>query len=350
MDLLFNVIFVPGTVRYLRLAALSLMEMSNYRFRLVANGLNEAEQTQLREFCEAMPRLEYCRSPQQSLIPHGTMLNLLYDRDDDEHFCFMDSDIFACEPFNEELEKHLVDCDVFSSCLAAGHDHKVSGQGYGGNSIQTPTGLPLATTFFAIYRREPLVRIIRETGIGFEIVHPNEGLPPIPLPIEHIAPLRSQLLLDTGKLMNMCAASAGLRFRFRPLDGLLHVGGISSYAVRDPVLRRIARGARRIVGRPFRLDEAYLTRLSKRRKSRMSRSSGRPTGLVPQGMAMDEATYLRQRSLRRAIAFYFMEYMRALIDGGTLPRLDLDNDDLAKRITKACRVARRMHDSYHHVW
>ena len=38
MDLLFNVIFVPGTVRYLRLAALSLVELSDYRYRLVANG------------------------------------------------------------------------------------------------------------------------------------------------------------------------------------------------------------------------------------------------------------------------------------------------------------------------
>ena len=53
MDLVFNVIFVPGTVRYLRLAIMRLVEMSDFRYRLVSNGLGESERRQLREFCDA---------------------------------------------------------------------------------------------------------------------------------------------------------------------------------------------------------------------------------------------------------------------------------------------------------
>jgi hypothetical protein len=348
MDLVFNVIFVPGTVRYLRLAIMSLVEMSDFRYRLVSNGLGESERRQLREFCDAAPRLEYREYPDDGLLAHGDMLNRLLADADHEYFCFMDSDIFACERFGEEVERHLAECDVFSSCLNAVVDEEIPGVGYGGTSIQTPTGLSLATTYFAIYRREPLQRVIRECGIGFERHRPSEGLPPLSIPAEHAAPLADERLIDTGKLMNICAACSGLRFRYEFVEGLLHVGGMSAHAVREPFLRRLRRSVHRILGRPFSLDEAYLAAESRRRKARVNRK--RPGTVVPAGMNLDEPTYLRSRSLRRGIAVYFIEYMRSLFDGGTTPLLNIDDEDLMNRIAKTCLVARRVHASYEAVW
>ena len=80
MDLTFHIVFCPGTVRYLRLAVLSLLRHSDYRYRLVGNGLGRAELMELRAFCQTSPRLEYLPVPTTALLPHGIVLSLLQAR------------------------------------------------------------------------------------------------------------------------------------------------------------------------------------------------------------------------------------------------------------------------------
>jgi len=113
----FNIIFVPGTVRYLRLAVASLLHFSGYSFRLVANGLGEAERRLLADYCDSSPRLEYFDYPVGRMLDHGTMLNVLFQREASPWFAMADSDIFAVAPFEAGLESALEECDIFSSCL-----------------------------------------------------------------------------------------------------------------------------------------------------------------------------------------------------------------------------------------
>ena len=82
----------------------------------------------------------------------------------------------------------------------------------------------------------------------------------------------------------------------------------------------------------------------------MSRAVDRSKGLVPQDIPLDEAAYLRQRSLRRAIAFFFIEYLRAEIDGGVSPILEVDDPALTTRIERACDVVRSVRQSYEGQW
>ncbi len=70
-------------------------------------------------------------------------------------FCFMDSDIFATSWFAQELERKLVDCDVFSAGYPLSMDPSLVVPGFVGLCVRTPADVPLATTFFAVYRRQP---------------------------------------------------------------------------------------------------------------------------------------------------------------------------------------------------
>jgi hypothetical protein len=148
MDLKFNIIFVPGTVRYLRLGVLSLLKHSSYRYCLVANCLGEEERSMLEKICDRSERLEYFYYPSKVVMDHGTILNILFQRENSEYFCMADSDIFAIGPFVEEMEEQLLECDVLSSCMPLGMNPSDVLPGFSGRSLQTPAGLPLSPTFF----------------------------------------------------------------------------------------------------------------------------------------------------------------------------------------------------------
>ena len=96
---------MPGTVRYLRLAVASLLHFSGYSFRLVANGLDRAERQLLADYCDSSPRLEYFDYPVSRMLDHGTMLNVLFQREASPWFAMADSDIFRCPPWRAKRRR-----------------------------------------------------------------------------------------------------------------------------------------------------------------------------------------------------------------------------------------------------
>ena len=317
MDLTFNIIFVPGTVRYLRLATASLLKHSPYRYRLVANGLDHGEQGLLRAFCDRSTRLEYFYYPTRGVLDHGTMLNLLFQREASPWFCIADSDIFATGPFHEELEASLPECDVFTSCLPISMDPEIVLPGFSGRSLQTPGGRPLAPTYFSVYRTELFRRIIGETRVGFEVYHPGRHLPDLPqLPDEALRPRR----LDTAKLLSLLAHQHGARFLHRELPSLIHIGGISRG--RDSWKERMANRLGQSRRRAWVLDE------SRPRSAIRHRNRRRKLELASASPA--EREELRSRALRNLLATWFGHYFVHRFDGGPRPRFELDDPRLTE--------------------
>jgi hypothetical protein len=103
----FNIIYMPGTVKYLYFFVLSLLKWSDCSFRLVSNGCGPAEVNLLKQFCRQQPRLELCVLPFNRVIPHDQALAYLHALDQPDYFCFMDSDIFAKGDFLTPLVPHL---------------------------------------------------------------------------------------------------------------------------------------------------------------------------------------------------------------------------------------------------
>ncbi|RMG05844.1 MAG: hypothetical protein D6726_00570 [Nitrospirae bacterium] len=117
MNLRFNIIYTPETVRYLLIFVMSLLRWSDCSFRLVANGCSDDECDLLRRFCLSSEHLEFYRYPSKEMLPHGTVLTQLQKMEEGEFFCFMDSDIFATGPFMDDFRSLLSEYDGVFSCL-----------------------------------------------------------------------------------------------------------------------------------------------------------------------------------------------------------------------------------------
>jgi hypothetical protein len=224
-DLVFNVIFMPDTVPYLCLGVQSLLNHSPYRFRLVSNGLTGQELEQLKAYADTDERLGFYAYPTRLPVDHGTLLTLLFHQQSDAYFCFLDSDIFATGPFDAWLENHLDSVDALSSCSALFWETLPPAVGFSGRCTETPTGNPLLSSFFAVYRREVVAEAFM-AGITFE-----KRMSPL-----HMSPHEQALakaegwtgqMIDTAKLVNFELARRGYRLAHQECGSLVHIGGIS---------------------------------------------------------------------------------------------------------------------------
>ena len=339
MNLTFHIIFCPGTVRYLRLAVLSLLRYSDYQFRLVANGLDLSELSELGRFCRTSSRLELIPFPTKAMLPHGVLLSLLQQREQGERFCFMDPDIFASARFQEDLEQHLVDTDVYSSCDLMRFDHSESLVGVGGRCRQTPEGLPLAATYFAVYRQESLRRVIAETGVGFEAYASRDYLSDhVLLQLKRLGASPTEAF-DTGKLLNVLSHQHQLRFCHVELGSLTHIGGITNGFKKAGWLKeRVCK----TFHRPYVLrDEDLEPTVALRGKAQIAASR---FGLIRASVLQTQFERQRVRLRRRRIAKFFAFFMESLVDGTATPRLELRDQQLTEKITGLCGVIRRIFD------
>ena len=234
MVLTFNIIFTAGTVFELRAFAWSVAAASDARLRLVANGLDETEEGQLRAFCETDPRLTFHRHPTRKMAEHGDVLNALLEFDDGEYFAFLDSDIFAVGDFVTPALEALGDgAAVFSGVpvWATPSDQVApsTARRYGGPQNRVAGGACLGTSYFAIYRRDVLDRCRAAHGVGMEKTKDAARLPAeVRAAIDRVGALVDGY--ETAKALNLLLDAEGHRLVVTPLDGLRHVGGLSLLA------------------------------------------------------------------------------------------------------------------------
>lgn len=231
----FNIVFIPGTVRYLRLAVLSLLDNSTCRYRLVSNGCSKSEQRFLQELCRDNPRLEFVVAAQSHVLTHGELLTRLQRKEESTQFAFMDSDVFASGDFMRELRPMMDSTDAIFSCRAifTVEESQVMPRGYPmvhGEFNQYADGTCLGSSYFAIYDNALLKTCIEESGVTLRPYHWHE----IPVSIQE--ELRDANMMvafyDTGKLINILLTLRGYCCRFTQLQSLCHVGGFSTAARR----------------------------------------------------------------------------------------------------------------------
>ena len=238
----FNIVYTPGTVRYLSFFVWSLLKWTPVSFRMVSNGCLPQEQRYLAKLCRQEPRLEFWAIPTKTSLPHGLALNYLQALGRGEFFCFMDSDIFATGDFAAEFEPHLSEqAGIFGGMpiwvkadeeiLPAGFQHLT------GMFNRTADGLLLGNTFFAIYRNELLTEIMQSSGVGFETYRWAE------IPAGAQAQLRSLGMdlasYDTGKVLNLLLLAQGGKLTNLALPSLCHIGGTSFQVFYDQAPKRV---------------------------------------------------------------------------------------------------------------
>ena len=313
-DLTFNIIFVPDTLPYLGVATQTLLRHSPYRYRLVANGPRNKELELLKAFAQTNPRLEFYAYPTRTPVAHGTLLTLLFHLQDDEYFCFADSDIFARAPFASWLEEELERADAVSSCSALLWEEFPRSLGFSGRCTHTPAGTRNLSSHFAVYRAEPVYRVLEKTGIGFE----KRVWP------QHFTAYERKILrkegwlggmCDTGKLLNFELRRRRHRLVHREHPSLLHLGGISWWLWKE-------KGANRnMMAEPEVLCDSDLALSPEEQR------------LVASGR--DEIALL-QRRRRGGGARWFSAYLYHLFGRAAEPELALNDPELRSRILEAC--------------
>ena len=225
--MLFHVIVLPGTAVHLLPCILSMHDQSDYSYCIVGNALPADERALLKQVCDRYPRLHFAHLPGRNLVPHGIALDLIWQGwDQAGDFCFCDPDILADGAFPVE---ELVDGNaVFSSCsrieLESADAMKPGFRG--GSALTAPDGLPLPTSYFAVYRPEPLNAIQTAYGVGF-CQYWRSGQVPIRAQRELRSAGLDEGLFDTGKLQGWLLARSGQGVHYQALDRLIHVGGLT---------------------------------------------------------------------------------------------------------------------------
>ncbi len=227
----FHIIYTPGTVKSLSFLVHSLLKWSDCTFRLVANGCTAAEKQHLQKLCRQNQRLSFLDLPTRYMMEHGPALNYLHALASDEpYFCFMDSDIYATGEFMSEFMALLIEhTGVFSGypLWIAPDRLSVSQRDWGihGHHHQTPTGICIGTTYFAIYNNPYLCETMQAAAIDFQHYFWQD-----------LPEFRQRQLIesglqyaryDTAKMLNLSLVERGHALAYHDAGGLHHIGGLS---------------------------------------------------------------------------------------------------------------------------
>ena len=226
----FNIIYTPGTVRYLTPFILTLLKWSDCRYRIVANGCSPAECELLTAISDLDDRLELLVMPEQRMVPHGETLNFLHERTDADYFCFMDSDILAVGPFLDDFRDDLENSELFSSCLPLWHnDRDITIPDYfnhmHGIHAYTSSGQTIACDYFVVYDNKVFTDTRNETNVGLAVCGWDDIAPEHQKSIQDMGQARDDY--DSGKLLTLLMAARGTKINFRQSDNLNHIGGFT---------------------------------------------------------------------------------------------------------------------------
>ncbi len=336
-QLTFHIIYVPGTVRHLRLFLLSLVEHSvSCRFRLVSNGCSPTEVQMLQRLCRQDDRLELIEVARDRPLPHGRVLTLLQQGESSGTFAFMDSDIFATSEFLSPFLERADDLDAVFSCppIWSTPEYEVMRPEFGclaGAYQHLDDGTCVGSSYFAIYDSERLQHCIDETGVTFDL-YPWSQIPAV-VQRELVDQGRQKALYDTGKLLNILLESRGCGVAHLSLPNLVHVGGISGETLsnRSDWVRTLR------------------ARLSTSLAGRVRRVIGDKSDWRQQ-LTSEERAWDRVKQLRRSTTCrHFSTLVQALLAGRSAEvSFDHEDSELAERVDRAQRQIANIYRKWAH--
>ncbi len=315
MMLTFNIIYTPGSVKHLSFFVWSLLKWTPACFRLVSNGCLSSEQRYLAKLCRRESRLEFWSIPTKTSLPHGQALNYLQALTQEDHFCFMDSDIFAIGDFATEILPYQSDhAGIFGGMPIWVKDaEQVFPTGFRsmtGMFNRTADDLPLGSTFFAVYDNQQLTEIMQSSGIGFEEYRWAE----IPTSVQkQINDLGLAIdLYDTGKVLNLLLLSNGGKLINLALPSLCHVGGTSFQVSYDQQSKSVKRKIVEMLPSVWLKNAVASWRESRSIASYRERYAGAPGAEFQLNVA-------QRLSRRNPVRQYFLRLLNGLFQGTPLP-------------------------------
>jgi hypothetical protein len=300
----FNVLFTPGSVSRLLPFALSLLQGSGVRVRVVANGCGADEVDLMRTATRVDERVSHHVLPQRNPIEHGQALNHLFEVFDEPYFAIADSDVIAEGDFMDSLQPITPPTAVFSAAPIWAADAEAvvpAGSRFlSGRHRVLHDGTPIGGSYLAVYERAALEPLWRQAPRGFD-VHFRYMLP---------RRIRTSLsergwgfrMFDSCRLVNLLLLVNGYRLENRTVPELHHLGG---YSLRE--IESSGAGLHNLIGLLRSRDDRWAQRIidaaSLRLYARFRRDPDRPA--------------MRQR--RHIVLSYFDVALDAILAGRPPP-------------------------------
>jgi hypothetical protein len=232
VDVVVNMIYTPGTVAALSRFIPLLVGNTPWRYRLVANHCGVAEENLLAWHAARSDRLAVHRLTTAEVLPLGKALCALYDQLPAEPiFAFMDSDIVVTGDLAAEFEPLLDQHEaVFSGTpiwaipadqVLADDQTEVAGP-----HTHTPAGIALGSSYFGLYRRDTLDRVIRDCLVTLDKYTDISGCA---APFHRFLADHRLVRRDyvPPKLLNLAYTHLGLPIAYRESMNMHHIGGYS---------------------------------------------------------------------------------------------------------------------------
>jgi len=318
--LTFNIIYTKDSVSVLSNFVLSLLDHTNYNFRLVANGCSLIEKGALIKMCESNSRLSYWSYPSSTIAAHGSVLNMLQGMNKDEYFCFMDSDIFATGQI-ENHENYLKEqrlSALFSALPIWVKENETTFKKGFKNLVGTFNKLNygdcIGGTYFAIYDNKALGEIMQYYSVGFDEMYFKDLEPIIQKSFLDLG--YKPHALDTGKVINFLLLSQNKKMANILVDELCHIGGTSFEVERNNEIKKW-----------YKNDKGSLHFFKKiyfRFKNRI---------LPKEELRINYNQRLLHRNMTRA---HFINLMHSLVQGSNIPLpLKMEDREINNNLNRA---------------
>ncbi len=332
MPLMFYILYTPDTVHFLLGLAQTLLVDPQIKLCLVANGCRRAEIALLERFCLAHPACQTMVLSQTEVLPHGLAMEKLLQACQEEYFCFMDSDILASDPFLASFLPHLAGYSALISCAPVWNTpadltlpdkmNKLDGR-----YLFDQAGSSLGGTYFAIYHRQTLLKVLNETGISLHWQEWDQIPAPVQAELE-LAGLRFEWY-DTTKVLTLLYRLRGLGLKYIDCPALHHLGGLSWTNLRSAHPDEES------------LRASILPKLPPLHRLDLRRKDGTPLPVSPAERAQLEQSYEFWHGRDRAMhnAGYFVELLKALQAGENPPDIP---SGLDPQVTAQAAAARQI--------
>jgi glycosyltransferase involved in cell wall biosynthesis len=220
-----HIVHLPHTYPFLIDLSLAFYKYGFETVTLVANGFNQDEIKGLNTIANKYSFIKILDVPTKRILSHGQALNYAFERSNEELFCFADHDIFPTKAIIEDIMCSLNNHDVV--CLGDRPENiSADYKGFAASATSTQSGVPLATSFFSIYKSSVINHVRTHYGVGFEQYFRRSQIPESLVQQQDIQNLNEPFLIDTCKAMSLALYQLDKKISHLAANNVCHLGGL----------------------------------------------------------------------------------------------------------------------------
>lgn len=220
-----HIVHLPHTFPYLINLSLAFHQHGFERVTLVANGFDQQQFQQLQDLTAGHDFVHLMDLPTKRILSHGQALNHAFHASNDAYFCFADHDIFPTQDLAGVINESAGNYDVI--CFGDRPENTaIEYKGFAASATQTQSGIPLATSFFSVYKRSVTAAAMAQQKIGFEQYFRRSQIPKGWANHPDIAELNEPFLVDTCKLLSLVMHQMGCKVSNLGAGYVCHLGGL----------------------------------------------------------------------------------------------------------------------------